>query len=330
MDTMTKPTLLLCPGTGYSATSPLYFSLASDNHYCHGGYDKEYKFLPIAYFEEVQDSKYDHYYHVQFRRMFDPKIKDGNIKLKGGIRTRPPKVFYTNSYVKFTEEKKEYLYSAPHTIDKYIEYYKSHYENIKGTYQAVSDFSTDNANLPLWYLKKIAPQLKEHFNIKVLLIFRDPIRRLFSEVNKCFYNNDTNFWSARDMFLHILKNPTDIPGLHRQYENPNILTYYRDVIHNYRECFEDVHISVMEDMWVSRAELERLSDFISYKIPKLHENVYWPPMGSKAPHYKYLADQWMSDREDLRTGDANKAKKLMKSVYDDWKLQVGTLSKHWI
>jgi hypothetical protein len=326
-----KPTLLLCPGTGYSATSPLYFTLASDHQYCHGGYDKEYKFLPLMYFNEVKSDNFEYYHDIHFRRMFDPKIKDGNIKLKGGLRTRPPKVFYTNHYVNFTEEQKNNFYSSPYTVDKYIDYYLLHYNNVKEHYQAVSDFSTDNANLPLWFLKKITPKLKEHFDVKIILIFRDPIRRLFSEVNKCYYSNDFEFFSAKELFFEILHHPQHtFYGIHSQYENPNILTYYKDIIDHYTQCFDQVHIVTMEDLWTSQEEIERLSDFLSYKITKMHQNVYWPPMGSKAPKYEYLADQWMSDKEDLSQKTIDKSKQLMSIVYDDWKSKIGSISNHWL
>jgi hypothetical protein len=322
-----KPTLLLCPGTAYSATSPLYYTLSCDHGYCHGGYDKEYKFLRMLYYSKVNHSDYETEYNTDFRRMFDPKIKDGNIKMVGGMRTRHPKVFYNNSHTNFTEDQKKYFYSSPHTIEKYIDYYKQHYDNIKQEYQAVSDFSTCNGNLPLWFLQEISPQLKEHFDVKVIIVFRDPVRRLFSEVNKRYYLwENIEFISASELMLNILNNPTgNLYGLHAQYENPNILTYYSDIIKNYTSCFENVHMVSMEDLWDHPSETERLSDFLSYKITAMHQNVYWPPMGTKAPRYEYLADQWMSDQEDLLDGVKKKARVLMNSVYTEW----NDISKHW-
>lgn len=303
-----RPKLLLCPGTGYSATTPLYYSLAVTNQYCHGGFDKEYKLLPLLYYKEtknLQESVF--YYKTHFKRHENLENDNGVYKRFGAKRERHPLVSYKNSY---THLDSQYYYNRPLTLEKYIQYYKEHYNNIKDTYQSVCDFTTDNGNLPLWFLQKIAPELQEHFEVKVLIINRDPVRRLFSEVNTRYQKNPHRFSSATEMFFHILNNPTrEHYGLHRQYENFNALTYHKDVVSNYSQTFSSVLEVSMEKLWEGR---EQLSDFLDYRIDNLYDNCYYPFKGSNAPHYRYLEDQWMSDIEDLTDEQYNYAKTFFK------------------
>ena len=83
----------------------------------------------------------------------------------------------------------------------------------------------------------------------------------------------------------------------------------------------------MEDLHTSQETLEELSDFLDYKITNVYDNVYWPPMGSKAPKIQYLADQWMSDHEDLSEEDLKEARHLMNDAYTTYP---GKISPHWL
>jgi len=300
-----KPKFLLCPGTGYSATTPLYYTLAVNHNYCHGGFDKEYELLPTLFYKETNRLKeYIYHYKYRFRRHFINQPFDNGVYKKHGFkRERHPKVDFNNSY---TNLNAEYYYNRPITLEKYIQYYKEHYNNIKNTYHSVCDFTTANGNIPLWFLSKISSELQEHFDVKVLIINRDPVRRLFSEVNVRFQKDNYEFSSAKQMFFYVLNNPTGRHfGLHRQYENFNVLSYHKDVVSNYSSSFSNVLQISMESLWDGT---EQISDFLNYKIEHLYNNAYYPFMGSNPPHYKYLADQWMSDIEELSDDEYKQAK----------------------
>ena len=168
------------------------------------------------------------------------------------------------------------------------------------------DFSTNNAGLPVWFLKQYVPTLQEHFDVKVLIINRDPVRRLFSEINTRFQKNSYEFSSAKEMFFHVLQYPTLRHfGLHRMYEGFNALTYQKEVVSNYKLLFTNVLEISMEKFWEGK---ERLSEFLEYKIDNLFDNVYYPFRGSNPIHHRYLADQWMSDKEDLTEEEYEHAK----------------------
>ena len=65
------------------------------------------------------------------------------------------------------------LFSRDTTLDNYVEYYKLLSSN---DYPYVSDFSNTNANLSPQFISEISSTLKENFDVKVIMIFRDPVR----------------------------------------------------------------------------------------------------------------------------------------------------------
>ena len=123
----------------------------------------------------------------------------------------------------------------------------------------------------------IKPRLLEYFKVKVIMIFRDPFRRLWSVCNK---GNIRDFrrWVSGEL-------------------EPNAM--YADIYKRHRNVWgeENVHMIVMEELWEGKTQA--LSNFLDFPINTVHENVYYPERGTKAPHYEYLKDQWISDKHDL-------------------------------
>ena len=66
------------------------------------------------------------------------------------------------------------------TLEWYIEYIKSH---IVKSHKGVSDFSNSNTDLPLYFLKQIAPVLEKEFDVRVTTIWRNPVRRSYSQMS---------------------------------------------------------------------------------------------------------------------------------------------------
>ena len=84
------------------------------------------------------------------------------------------------------------------------------------------------------------------------------------------------------------------------------------------------------DKWGGKEAMEKLSDFISYKIDNMFPNVYVPDMKSKAPKLKYLSDQWMSDQVNLSYEQEQVARRLMDKAYTQWELVFGSIPKEWM
>ena len=217
-----------------------------------------------------------------------------------------------SKYVQFNGEK---LFSKGLTLQKYIDYYLEHYNYIKDDYIGVADFSNSNAALPKKFISQISAKLLEHFDVKVTMICRDPIRRLFSVANKA--SQKIGHRDPVNMIKRWVKGQME--------EN----VYYSDIYKNWSSVLgkERVHMIVMEEF--SAGKIESLSDFLGFSIKKVHENVYYPDMGVNAPHYDYLDDQWTSD---IVTLDNNLHKYLyehMSFVYDEFEQIFGYIPDKW-
>ena len=141
---MAKIKLLLGAGVHYAATTPLWYTLALDNKYCHTGHRKEPQWLDIIQKQEEQKyispEKYEQGYRfVDRSRRF----------------TETPNFYYRSRHKKpwwimrtaFSREEEDYFFTLPTSIDKYIEYYTEHWKWIKGEYQSVADFSNSTCRL---------------------------------------------------------------------------------------------------------------------------------------------------------------------------------------
>jgi len=296
-----KVPLIIAAGTGWSATSPLYMTLQCSNKCAHVGLKKEDHLLYHLYSEDAWEWRKPDY---------DKLVRDSMTpvwKWEWGNKTK-------YAFHKNLDEIHE-LYQKP-TLETYIKYYTRHYERIKHEYSYVADFSNSNAQLPLKFLQKIAPELKKHFEIKVLIIFRDPVRRLYSELSAHYqYNKNLRkkYPTSKDYWRNYLK-----IGYY------NINCEYVKRIKYYKSVFSTLPI-ISEELWGGKNDsLAKLSKFLQYDIKKLWPNCYYPEMGTKAPHHENLRDQYDSDLEDLTDGDLSFGRKCLAKYYDEWYNEFGT------
>ena len=317
-----KPPFLLSAGTSYSATTPLYFTLAKQQKYCHAGTQKENGYLKLLNLPDYRVP--DYIRSLESRGRAD----------HAWIRMVDDRDFVNE------EETKKWL-SPPYNLDEYVSYYLRHYERIKGTYHAVTDFTNHNFELPEDFLIQLRDALCEHFDVRVTFIFRDPIRRYYSEVGKFIQHNvllegsfdahklKHNAYVKRkaqnSLFLYYLQNQQYYPTQQHVYV-PNIQKFER--------VFgkERVLPIIMEELWhpERQAEVcEKLSSFLDYEITSVHENAYYPDKGSHAPHYEGLSDQWGSDVEDITPQTYEEAKQYLGYVYQDWERCYETLPEEW-
>ena len=340
---MDKPTLFMCIGTGWSGTSPLYYTLGDWNRYCHCGHLKENKYLEHIYHYNIGDFYTLDKKKVTFRRVMHETFRDDpdNEKFMGfGLRDRPAQVMYTSGANAHWDKKLvDDFFTQPHTWEKYINYYKTHWEAVvqNGEYKAVSDFSVNNIYFPEDYVQEIARELKPHFNVKIIITCRDPVRRAWSK-NQFRWFQRKKRAGCQDpwhMFWHgILSKDRHLCGYQM-----DVVTLYTEGYRRWSEAFgeENVHMTVMEELWERNGDkwggkeaMEKLSDFIGYKIDDMFPNVYVPEMGSKAPKLKNLSDQWMSDVLDLSYDQQQAARCIMNEAYTEWERVFGSIPKAWM
>ena len=293
-----KPTLFLNVGTGWSGTTPLYYTLGWYNKYCHSGHRKEKGYLWLMDLSETRNT----FERVKFYKQFFGPSKQSTTNRKPKIFTHESKYIGGN----WTEDEIKYFWSPPFTIEKYIEYYVKHWDFIKHDYKAVSDFSNPNGQCSPEFLKKYAPALKSVFDVKVHAVFRDPLRRL---------------WSLRQK-----QNPKDPV---RQFMKMGVDFGYVQFFLKFVEAFgiDNCHITIMEEFW--NGQTKELSDFIDYDIKDVHKNAYVPDLGPNAPRIQYLNDQWESDIMHMPKEVKEYGLNMLKPVYIHFKDYFGDLPEQW-
>ena len=201
------------------------------------------------------------------------------------------------------------------TLDWYVDYIKSH---IVKSHKGVSDFSNSNGDLPAYFLRQIAPRLESEFDVKVTTIWRNPVRRSYSQMSTWYkekwndshkrYSNSLSYWRSN------LEKPSIVL--------PDYVTIYK----NWSSAFKKVYPVIMEEVWENP---KGLSDFLGVKIDKMSKNLYFPERGTRAPHIKGLEHQWSSDLQDLSKDDLIYGRKKLNWLYEEFEKQFGYIPHGW-
>ena len=313
-----KPKLLLNAGTNYSATSPLWYTLGLDNKYAHTGHAKEHNYLyhmmtgynPTKSVRLTQKWEQNDIIKKPNKKKRE-KARDG----KDGFMHVYPEMTKRSPYIKdkWTHEERVDFFDSPElSIDKYIKYYLKHWENFKCDYHSMADFSNSNACLSVEFMEKVKPKLLENFDIKVTMIFRDPIRRLFSACNR----------------VHSKAHGRIIPAFKEWVSGGRMEdnVYYSEIYDRHCQVWgkENVFMIVMEEF-----STKKLSEFLDYPIVHAHENCYYPDMGSNAPEYAGLSDQYTSDKVDLDKDTYQYALDHMDHIYKAFETTFGYIPDKW-
>lgn len=280
---MQKPTLLLSAGIGWCGTSPLRYTLQHTTNYTHTGWHKE-----THYLHAIDSRLYD-------RRKYISYLKEDSIDLQAS---------HPRHYKELTNQLTyKDLGEYPVTIEKYISYFLSVYNDIKDRYHSIADFSNTNQFLSDRFFTKNLDVLNNTFDIKPFIILRDPVRRAWSEYNHKFYNQgNTGYSNIESFFLdNILKSSS---------------AKYPEIILRWQRHFPNFHVFFMEDLWDNN-NLLPLQHFFKYPFTTLYQNVYSPDRGINPPKDNpELSDQWSSDHAVLTDEMYYRAYKLLEPVYN--------------
>ena len=208
------------------------------------------------------------------------------------------------------------------SIDDYIEWLLKHHNN---EYLGVSDATNTHIFFDVQDISTFAFKFKEAFQVKILIICRDPVKRLFSHLNSILnpgHSLDNLGQNQRlELVIPYLDKPEPIqfPGQGWDYRQkayePYMESNYPEMIENWSQFF-DTHVICMEDLWGDRNNaLEKLNTFLGTSIT-LTPNVYYPDLGPNAPHHKGLKDQWSSDTEFITKKNYDLAREKLQWVYD--------------
>ena len=190
-----KPTFVISAGTGWSATTPLWYTLQAANQYLHAGLVKEGEYLPIIAETPAQRLKKRLIQRQRFKAYGEP-TSAGVFKFSNRKYNNKGRIPEVDEDLFLTQEEIDTFISRPFSLEKYINYYKRLWETLQENncpYQAVGDFSNANGWLPEEFCHKLVDRLSEYFDVKALMIVRDPIRRLWSETNA--------FWTYKEQSM---------------------------------------------------------------------------------------------------------------------------------
>ena len=269
--------LLLNFGTAYSATSPLWRTLQDDTKYLHTGHRKKTHWLWLL------------------------RNQDTNVERKFVLTPEPSAQVSSRQHIKFTKEEEDYFFSLPTSIEKYIQYYKKHWDYLDGQFKSVGDFCNKMAVADEEYLCYLRDKLSEHFDVKITLIFRDPVRKIWSE--------------ARTEYSRMYNKKG---GIRRS-------ALYGEVYEKYARVFGEERVlpMVMEKIWEDPSEL---SDFLGHPIPKMHRNAYYPERGTNIKEFPEFWDQWRNEKNPI---DYDRLRREFDLCYQDYKRVFGDLPVEW-
>ena len=339
---MNKPKLLLFSGWQWAATSPLIYTLQRNVKYAHFGYTKGFKYLSKPIWKD-----YKWYFspkHPNNALTIYERVKKG---IWGNYKSYTPGTHRMNLRVDleplddFSLDHLSKLVTGAPTIKKYMDFYHALYDHVvtKG-YKCVGDTQMGRLMREDWRFTKIeydqlftkyTEALKSEFDVKVLFIARDPVRRAFSQyITKIQKKNDGRHSSslATEEISLGKKHRKSLGKLPIRLE---VHDYVQD-INKVRKFFKDnLHCIVMEELW-ERDGATVLSEFLEHPIKKsdLWKNLYAPDKGHLVEYDKDVPCQaYGQDLLELTPQTYDVYRKRYNHIYKSWVREFGSLPLHW-
>lgn len=340
-----KRQFILFFGISWCGTTSLYYTLTRNQKYLHTGVHKE-----IGYLRKIFDPTYQYKSDIHSMAVKDLDLfLERYENVKSEILQLDTEQFhhdYLKTGYKFSRDEVEYFFKNP-SIEKYIEYYLKLSENIGNDYTALADFSNCNEFvIDDNFLPKVKQALSEHFDVKALIIFRDPIRRCFSTENFTYYrkflinktidpSNPERYHRPENFAEIASKNVVTNDFIEKTLFNDNYLngvSNYAEIINNLNSIFGNKNVCylIMEDFFNKKKdEILKLEKFISYELKNIYPCAFVPDKGINAPKIDFLVDQHTSDWEVLTEDFYRYMRKIFSPIYSDFEKLHGCLPADW-
>lgn len=347
-----KKTFIMGCGVSYCGTTSLHRTLAVNNNYLHTGIEKEWFYLDYALKYETKPIDPFEYHEfckdkIFYKDKIDLKDRHNNIakifyknkKFTTGTRISYNTSEYLSVLNKFSLEEIDEIYSYPYTLEKYVKHYKLLSQYSDNIFNSVGDFTNNNFNTIVNHKKQFElckSKLEQDFDVKFLMILRDPIRAYFSIINAALYGNmiavkklfdSKNFSNVTDYIIDRAISKTGSFITHHNYAKfiKYIKKYYGR---------ESIHYVIMEDFFSENNQEEKykLETFLNTKLNSVYPCVFVPDKGINPPKegpYVNLPDQWNADREVLTSELYIFLKKHYQYLYDEFEQLHGFLPADW-
>jgi len=328
-----KPKMLLFCGWGHSATSPIIYTLQRNLKYAHFGYTKIFKILSRPKWKNNEliytNASYNNADKIYKKhsqgtwenyKSYQPSTHRMNLR----VDLEPLDDFSNNHLAK--------LVTGNPSISKYMDFFHALHDHVitKG-YKSVGDAymgrcvrqhdyrkkGTKAHRNNIESMKQYTKTLKSEFDVKVLCIARDPIRRAFANYLYRFQKiQDANIDKNEG---HIL--PLSLRMYDYVYEINTIRKFFKD----------DLHCIIMEELWEGDGA-KILSEFLEHPVKKsdLWKNLYAPDKGHLVEYDKDVPCQaYAQDLLKLTPDIYWYYRKKYNFVYEKWKETFGSLPLHW-
>ena len=307
-----KPKFLFCCGWNWSATSPLIYTLQRNVKYAHFGYTKTLKYLEKPNWEVNKGVRGDvlrnvHEKNIKFiyKKYCEgtwenyKSYQSGSHRMNLPVDLEPLRDFPLDHFTK--------LVTGTQSLSKFIDFYLALYYHVvsKGYKSVGSNYIGHRYNVPNNELKEI----QSEFDIKVLFIARDPIRRAWGQYLNKFDRNELPCQLNIKDYVKALKEVRMVYGE------------------------SNVYVTVMEELWEGDgAECEKLSQFLDHPIKKsdLWKNLYAPDRGHYVKFDKDVPCQaHCQELLELTPEIYWYYRKKFDYVYKNWEEQFGQLPLFW-
>lgn len=302
-----KPKMFLIGGYGWAATSPLMYTLQRNAKYAHFGYTKHFRCLwypeglrakkKASYiYKKVCDGTWENY------KSLEPSSHRMNLT----VDLEPLRDFPRHHFTK--------LVTGNATLSMYMDYYHALHDHVisKG-YKSVGDGHTgyEIHRFPELFYQT----LMQEFDVKFLMIVRDPVRRAFSEYLYKLQKVYVGRWNS-SLPCAWRKGPDYVSNLRQAYK-----IFGKD----------RTHMTVMEELWEGDGTAKKeLSQFLDHPITDLWKNLYSPDIGHRVKYDKDVPCQaYGQDLAELTPEIYNHYRKKYDYIYQAWKKEFVTIPLHW-
>ena len=320
---MNKSKFLLNGGWSWAATSPLIYTLQRNAKYAHFGYTKTFRYLGRPRWDEGKLA----FFAEQNCSFITDKVKKGTWENFRSLEPSSHRMNLTMDLEPLNDFPHEHLetltYGEP-TISKYMDFYHALHDHVitKG-YKAVGDgymgrkkFYHGRGGVPIHFitadLKKAVHDeyqktLLSEFDVKIIFIARDPVRRAFSQY-----------------VHHVSKGRKNLPI------SMKFIDYMDEINEAYQDFGkENVLVLSMEELWEGDAKNE-LSQFLDHPVTNLWKNLYAPDKGHLVKYDSDVPCQAHGQNfEELTPEKYFAFKEKCQFIYDEWKNEFGSLPLHW-
>ena len=305
-----KPKMLITGDFGWAASSPLIYTLQRNAKYAHFGYTKSFEYLDL---KRNRDSQ-----HYSILRLY-PRVVSGTYENWERHKQGTHHMNLTEDLEPIKDFPIEYftkLVSGTPTVSKYMDFYHALHDHVvsKG-YKSVGD---GHSCIPYKKQSSIRSEffdtLTSEFDVKQLLIVRDPIRRAWGQ-----YLSQTMRWNYER-------------GEHSLLPSINVSTYLDRIFESYKILGkENSHVIVMEELWEDDGtSKQQLSNFLDHPIPKLWKNLYAPDHGHLVEYDPDVPCQAYGQNLQVLTAHLYYTlKSKYQHIYDAWEDHFGSLPLYW-